>query len=242
MSGHSKWAQIKHKKALTDAKKSQLFSKMVREIAVAARAGGVQPENNSRLKTALEHARSIGLPKENADRAIARAAGGSAEENLQEFIYEATYPSGVMIIIEGITDNKNRSLSEIKKTLTRFGARLADPGSILWNFEKVGLLELTEPENPDKTREALETAIIESGARDFHPNVIWDIETNFQEMEIVRQNLEKAGIKIRAVTHDYKPKSTADVSAEDKKSCEELLDALTDLDDVQEAYSNLKEE
>ena len=136
MSGHNKWAQIKHKKAATDAKKGAVFSKMVREITIAARVGDPNPDANIRLKAAIERARSIGLPKENIDRAIAKASGQGDGAELFEFLYEASAPGGVAILIEGITDNKNRTINEIKHLLSTHGARLADPGSLLWNFEK----------------------------------------------------------------------------------------------------------
>lgn len=136
MSGHSRWAQVKHKKAITDAKKGQLFSKLVREITVAAKEGGSQPSSNPRLKSALERAKNLGLPKENVERAIARAGGGGKGANLQEFLYEAAAPGGVMILIDGITDNKNRTGNEIKKLVTEYGAKLVPQNSLIWNFEK----------------------------------------------------------------------------------------------------------
>lgn len=137
MSGHNKWAQIKHKKAATDAKKGASFSKMVREITVAARTGDPNPDMNIRLKAAIERARAGGLPKDNIDRAVAKARGRGSGEELFEFLYEASAPGGVAILIEGITDNKNRTLNEVKHLLTAHDSRLADPGSLLWNFEKV---------------------------------------------------------------------------------------------------------
>lgn len=137
MSGHSKWAQIKHKKAITDAKKGNLFSKMVREITIAAKIGDPNPDANIRLKAAIERARAIGLPKDNIERAVAKAGGQGAGAELSEFLYEASAPGGVAMLIEGITDNKNRTINEIKHLLSKHDARLADPGSLLWNFEKI---------------------------------------------------------------------------------------------------------
>lgn len=137
MSGHSRWSQVKHKKAASDAKRGQLFSKLVREITMAVRSGGPDPDANPRLRSALERARSLGLPKENSERAILRASGGEGGASLQEFLYEATAPNGVQILVEGITDNKNRTLAEIRQTLAGHGAKLAPPNSLLWNFEKV---------------------------------------------------------------------------------------------------------
>ncbi|MBI3442587.1 MAG: YebC/PmpR family DNA-binding transcriptional regulator [Candidatus Sungbacteria bacterium] len=149
MSGHSKWSQIRHKKAITDAKKGNLFSKMVREITIAAKtgssaiagkpttAGDPNPDMNIQLKAAIERAKAVGLPKNNIDRAIAKAGGQGEGADLFEFLYEASAPGGVAILIEGITDNKNRTLNEIKHLLSKHEARLADPGSLLWAFEKI---------------------------------------------------------------------------------------------------------
>lgn len=182
MSGHSKWAQIKHKKAISDAKKGQLFSKLVKEIMVAARGGGAKPEANPRLQTAIDRGRAAGLPKDNIERAIMRASGGEEGKELQEFLYEAL-KSGVQILIEGITDNRNRTLNEVKRLLSRHDAKLVSPGSLLWNFEKVW------------TEEGL----------------------------------------------DYHPKTSIELTADEREKIEPLLDALVEHNDVQEVYTNLKE-
>ena len=136
MSGHNKWAQIKHKKAITDAKKGNAFSKMVREITIAARTGDPNPDANIRLKAAIDRARALGLPKDNIDRAVAKASGQGQDGELFEFLYEAVAPGGVAFLIQGITDNKNRTVNEIKHLLSTHDARLANPGSVLWNFER----------------------------------------------------------------------------------------------------------
>lgn len=137
MAGHSKWKQIKHKKGAADAKRGQLFSKLVREIMVAVRTGGSNPSTNTRLKVALERARASGLPKENSDRAIARASGTGDGVELIEALYGAIGPGGIAILIETITDNKNRTLAEMKNILNEFGGKFVEPASVLWNFEKV---------------------------------------------------------------------------------------------------------
>lgn len=138
MSGHSKWSQIKHKKASTDAKKGQLFSKLVKEITVAVKSGGASQEGNLRLRSAIERGKSLGLPKDNIERAIGRAAGGGKDANLKEFLYEVLGPGGVFIIVTGITDNTNRTLNELKRILGEFRAKLTNPGSLLWNFDRKG--------------------------------------------------------------------------------------------------------
>lgn len=238
MSGHSKWSQIKHKKAASDSKKGVLFSKLVREIMLAAQNGGVNPETNSRLRTALEKARSRGLPKDNIERVIKRVSGEEKNMELQEIIYEAAAPSGVTIIIEGITDNKNRTLAEIKHILTEHGARLANPGALLWNFEKVGELEISTVENKKSLAE-IELAVADSGASDFKTvGQTLLVETNFSDLDRVHHNLEKQGIKIKETGHDYRPRSAIEISPAAKLTLESLLNALTEHNDVQKIYVN----
>jgi YebC/PmpR family DNA-binding regulatory protein len=240
MAGHSRWAQIKHKKAVADAQKGRLFSKLVREIMLAVRTAGPNPETNLRLRSAIEQARSAGLPGENIERAISRASGKGEEENLQEFLYEASAPGGLLAIIEVITDNKNRALADIKKVLTERGGKLNDPGSVIWNFDKIGVLTLTQADNPGKKDEEIELAIIESGAKDFR----WldgtcIVETEFKDLDKVRRNLEENGLVIEKSEYDYKPKAELVLNSPAKEEMEKLLDALTDLDDVKEVYTNL---
>lgn len=154
MSGHSKWSQVKHKKALTDAKKGQIFSKLVREIMIAVRSGGTDASANTRLQRALERSRTEGLPKDNVERAIERASGKGDAEKLQEFLYEAVAPGGVYILSEGITDNTNRTLAEIKRIFAKYNAKLVPPNSILWNFDKIRAPEGKDyrPKNPLKLK------------------------------------------------------------------------------------------
>lgn len=241
MSGHSRWAQIKHKKAVSDAKKGQLFSKMVREITVAVRSGGPQQEANPRLRQAVEKARSIGLPKDNVERAIERSSGKSSEA-LQEFLCEATAPGGVMILIEGITDNKNRALAEIKHLLAEHGAKLAEQGSLIWNFDKMGLVGVIPEDNPSLKIDDLELAAIEAGAEDIKKteNTLW-VETSFQKKEGVIKNLEGHGIKIQESSYDYQPRTALILEQDKKEAVEVLLDKLSDQEDVQEVYTNIQE-
>ena len=239
MSGHSKWSQIKHKKGTADAKRGQLFAKLVKEITIAAREAGQNPDANPRLRAACERARASGLPKENMERAISRATGGGASAELFEFLYEATAPGGVALLIEGITDNKNRTVNEIKHLLDEHGARLAEPGSLAWNFEKIGVIECAS--TPNTTQEAAELAIIEAGARDIaKTDDGWTVETDFNARESVRAALERMGLSIRAGRHDYKHKSPIAPATDIMPKIEKLLDALLDHADVQEVYTNLE--
>ncbi|MBI4224857.1 MAG: YebC/PmpR family DNA-binding transcriptional regulator [Candidatus Sungbacteria bacterium] len=239
MSGHNKWAQIKHKKAITDAKKGTLFSKMVREIAIAAKTGDPNPEMNIRLKAAIERARSIGLPKDNIDRAVAKAAGHGDGSELFEFLYEASAPGGVAILIEGITDNKNRTFNEIKHLLSKHDARLAEPGSLLWNFEKIGIIEVSRTNTLYANQEDFELALIGAGASDIacHEDATI-VEVLFSDLAHVRKELKKLGVRIIQSGHDYKSRSPLSLS-ELPASLETLLDAISEHDDVQEVYTNI---
>lgn len=240
MSGHSKWSQIKHKKGAADAKRGQTFSKLVKEITIAAREAGANPDANPRLRSAMERARSEGLPKENMERAIARAAGRGEGAELFEFLYEAVAPAGVALLIEGITDSKNRTLNEIKHLLSEHNARIAKPGSVLWNFEKIGVIECAPTSG--SSPEAVELAIIESGAADFTAREgAWLVETEFAARERVREALEKAGMIVAATGHDYKAKTPIASAPGAAEKIATLLDALLAHDDVQEAYTNIKD-
>lgn len=239
MSGHSKWAQIKHKKAITDAKKGKLFSKALREIAVATKIGGANHDTNPRLKSGIERARSYGVPKDNIERAILRASGGGNDVALSEFLYEATLPQGLALLIEGITDNKNRPLAEIKHILSEYGGRLADPGSVLWNFEKVGTLEIVPSENK-KEGEELALLAVEAGAKDF--TLLDDalfVETVFLEREEVHRSLEIKGITVRESGHDYRSRNPIQIEKSAKEALDQTLETLLDQDDVQEIYTNI---
>lgn len=237
MAGHSRWTQIKHKKALTDAKKSQRFSKIIREILAAAR-DNPDPQSNTRLRTVVDRARDEGVPKENIERAIARAAGPKDHhEDLDEFLVEAVFPGGVMLLIEGMTDNKNRTLAEIRHTLLRHGASLASPGSVVWNFEKVGVITLPREENAPMPDDEILLAAIDAGAEDVeHTGSNWTVKTKFNALPEVLAQLESRGIHVAQARHDFMAQRTVAV---DNDSIISLLEALGLHDDVEEVYTNI---
>ncbi|MEK7541451.1 MAG: YebC/PmpR family DNA-binding transcriptional regulator [Patescibacteria group bacterium] len=242
MSGHSRWTQIKHKKGAVDAKRGLVFGKLIREITVAAREAGTNPDANARLRAAMERGREAGLPKDNIARALERASGKGAGGELFEFLYEAVVPHGVSILIEGITDSKNRTLAEIKHLLNERGCRLAEPGSLSWNFERVGTLMIRTPTTGTITREDVEAAIIGSGASDFRAeDGDWLVETPAAERERVRAALEAGGVAVAQAEHDYKPRAPLTLGPEERTALDPLLDALTDHPDVLEVYTNLRE-
>jgi len=240
VAGHSRWAQVKHKKAATDTKKGQLFSKLIREITIAARIGGENPETNARLRTAVERARQAGLPKENMERALARAKGEGDTATLQEFLYEATTPDGIMVLIEGITDNKNRALAEIRQILLSHHARLADQGGVLWNFEKIGSVVIRREQNAGRPPEEVELAIVDAGAEDFTKETKgWVVETKLRELDEIRKRLEAAGIFLDACGPAFRARSPLSVDAARRVEIEKLFEELNDHHEVQEIYSNV---
>lgn len=231
MSGHSKWATTKRQKAVVDAKRGALFTKIGNQIAIAAR-GGTDPAMNPSLAMVLEKARHANMPKANIERAIARAADKSAAALIEE-VYEAYGPGGVGIIIEVATDNKNRTMPEVRHTLDKSGGRMADPGSVMFQFARKGVIEISE-----KGEDALMTAL-EAGAEDAteeDDGIV--IYTDAADLMKVRGALADGGMTITSAELQYVPTSSVPVEGEDAEKLEKLLDAIDDLDDVTNVYTN----
>lgn len=240
MSGHSHWSSIKHKKGITDAKKSKAFSKLSQLISVAAREGGKDINFNPRLKMAVEKARSFNVPADKIEKAIKKGTGEIEGMTLEEVTYEAYGPGGAAIIIEGITDNKNRSLGEIKQVLIQNGGKLADEGSVRWMFERKGCIIIQTEGNTGKEKERWELLVIESGAED----IGWDdqflnVYVNVEGLEEIKKNLEDKGIKIESTSLGWVAKEEIELGKEEKEKCQKLFEALDDSDLVQDIYSNL---
>ena len=231
MSGHSKWATTKRQKAVVDAKRGALFTKIGNQIAIAAR-GGTDPAMNPSLAMVLEKARHANMPKANIERAIARAADKSAAAMIEE-VYEAYGPGGVGIIIEVATDNKNRTLPEVRHTLDKNGGRMADAGSVMFQFARKGVIEIAE-----KGEDAL-MAALEAGAADAveeDEGIV--IYTEASDLMKVRQALVDAGMTINVAEMQYVPSSYVPVEGETAEKLEKLLAAIDDLDDVVNTYTN----
>ena len=243
MSGHSHSKKIKHAKNITDQKRGQMFSKIARLISVAVKEGGPSPETNSKLRLAIEIARSVNMPNENIERAVKRGTGEIAAEKLEEVLFEAYGPGGIVIIIEGITDNKNRALGEIKQILNQNGGKLVGEGAVKWMFERKGtiIVDLKLQIEDLKNKEKLELAAIEAGAEDiyWHEDVL-DVYTKIEDLEKVKKNLEEKGIKIDSVSLDWVAKEEISLPEKDRKACQKLFEALDENEAVQEIYSNLK--
>lgn len=248
MSGHSHFSSIKHKKEITDRKRGQIFSKLSRQISVATREGGGDPATNSKLRIVIEMAKRINMPSDNIERAIKRGAGELEGAKLEPITVEAYGPRNIAIIIEGITDNKNRALSEIKQILNQNQGKLVGEGSVRWLFEKKGVITLqiahcshaaNQSESTDK--EELEIKAIEAGAEDIYwHNDVLDIYTKVGDLDKVKKNLENQETKIESASLDWVAKEYVTIEEKGKEACQKLFEALDESEAVQEIYSNLK--
>jgi len=238
MSGHSHWAGIKHKKQLADLQKGKVFSKLAKEIEIAARSGK-NPEMNPKLRMAIEKAKEAKMPSENIEKAIKRGCGELSGEKLEEILFEAYGPGGIAIIIEGISNNKNKALNEIKQILNQNGGKLVSEGAIKWMFERKGCIaiKISNFQNKDE----LEITAIEAGAEDlyWHDDIL-DVYTKVEDLEKVKKNLEEKGVKIESCSLDWVPKEKIQVEEKTKESCQKLFEALDENEAIQEIYSNLK--
>ncbi len=241
MSGHSHFSSIKHKKEITDAKRGKIFSKMAKLITIAVKEGGGDPAANSKLRMVIEQAKKINMPKDNIERAIKSGTGELSGGKLEQVTFEAYGPEQTAIIIEGITDNKNRTLGEIKQILNQNNGKLAGGGSVKWLFERKGaiIIDFQLQTEELKNKEKLELEAIEAGAEDIYwHDAFLDVYTKPEELEIVKKNLEKKGINIESSSLDWVAKEMVEIK--EKEACQKLFEALDENDAVQDIYSNLK--
>jgi len=238
MSGHSKWSTIKRKKGAADAKRGQLFTKLAREITVAARSGLPDPDANTRLRLAVDKARSENMPKENIDRAIERAIGSGPGDSLDEVSYEGYGPGGAALMIQTLTDNRNRTVGEIRAALTRSGGTLGENGSVGWMFDQVGLITLdADGADPDE----LALVAIDAGADDVSvEDGAVEIYTQPQDLHLVQENLSKEGYTVESAELTMRPKTQITPEPDVAIKVIRLLEKLEDLDDVQQVYTNLE--
>ncbi len=236
MSGHSKWAQIKRKKAVTDAKRGAAFTKLIREITVAARSGGGDPDGNPRLRLAVDTARAANMPNENIERAIKKGTGELEGVQYEEITYEGYGPAGVALYIDVLTDNANRTVSEIRYVLSRNNGSLGTTGSVAWQFERLGQIYIdAERYDEDTTLEA----VLEAGASDMQTDDgTYVVTTDVASFHAVQEALKARGIRFDQAEIAMVPKATVKVEANDTHKVVKLLDALEELDDVQKVYSN----
>lgn len=238
MSGHSKWANIKHRKEKSDAQRAKAFTKVTREIIVAARQGGGDPETNFRLRLAIQRARAVNMPSENIARAIKRGTGGEEGSAYEEATYEGYGPGGVALLVKVLTDNRNRSVSEVRYIFSRFGGSLGEAGCVAWMFESKGLVTLS-PEAEDRGEEELLALAMEAGAEDLRrTDEVYQVVTAPDDLEGVRRYLEDHGVPVAESELAMIPKSTVEVGGREAEQLERLLEALDEHDDVQEVYGN----
>lgn len=239
MSGHSKWAKIKRAKAATDAKRGKVFSKIIREIGVAARDGGGQPDSNPRLRMVMDKARQMNMPMDNIKRAIARGTGqGEDAAKFEEVAYEGYGPGGAAILVEALTDNKNRTSAELRAVFTRNGGNMGEPGCVAWVFQPIGLLTF------DRARfeeEALLNAALEAGAEDFKAtDGSYEVVTKPEELDKVRSALADKGLEAGSVELTKIPKSTVPLEGKAAENLVRLMEAIEEHDDVQNVYGNFE--
>ena len=236
MSGHSKWATIKRKKGAADAKRGQLFSKLSRAIIVAAKEGGADPESNAALATAIQKARDNSMPKDNIERAIQRGAGGGEGESYESMLYEGYAPGGVAVICTILTDNRNRTASDLRFIFTKNGGSLGTPGSVAWQFDRKGVV-MVDREGVDED-ELMEVALT-GGAEDISEDgEQWQITTEPSDFMPVREALEEAGIGYVSAELTMVPKTTVEPSEKEARQILRLIDQLEENDDVQDVYAN----
>ena len=236
MAGHSKWANIKHRKAAQDAKRGKMFTKLIRELVVAAKQGGAEPADNPRLRAAVDKALGANMTRDTIDRAIARGAGTSDADNMEELTYEGYAPGGVAVLIEAMTDNRNRTVAEVRHAFSKRGGNLGTDGSVAYLFERKG--QLNFPAGVDEEK-LLEVAL-EAGAEDMEVNDdgTMDVITPWEDFAAVKQALEEAGLPPEGGEVTMIPSSSVELDAEAAESIMGLVDALEDLDDVQNVYTN----
>ncbi len=236
MSGHNKWSTIKHKKAATDAKRSKVWTKIIKEITVAARLGGGEVKDNPRLRTAVDKARGANMPNDTIDRAIKKGTGELEGVNYEEIVYEAYGPGGTAILIDVMTDNRTRTVAEVRNVLEKFGGNLGASGSVAWIFKKKGLLTL---EKAAATEEKLMELALESGADDVRDSGdVWEIVTDPTAYEGVKDAIAKAGMKPQVAELTMIPDNRVHLEEAKASTMLKLLAAIEDNDDVQNVYAN----
>lgn len=238
MAGHSKWANIKHKKAKADEKRGKIFTKIGRELMVAAKQGGPDPEANPRLKAVIQKAKAANMPNDNIMRNIQKATGGGDSTNYEEAVYEGYGPGGVAILLNIMTDNRNRTAGEIRHVFSRNGGSLGETGCVAWMFDSKGIINLALREDDDPDTVLLEA--LEAGAEDVSINDgIAEIITTPEDLDTVREALVGAGYQLQSAEYTKVPQNTVEINdPEQAKQVLKLMDLLEDHDDVQDVYAN----
>jgi len=237
MAGHSKWANIKHRKAATDAKRGKVFTRIAKEVIIAARLGGGDVAANPRLRLAVEKARSVNMPGDNIKRAIQKGIGELEGQQLEEMMFEGYGPGGIGILIECVSDNRNRIVADLRKVLNRNNGSMADSGAVAWNFTRKTVISVNRGERGE---EDVLLAVLDAGAEDVKSSDdTYDVYAPIDAFEPVRTALESAGFTITEANLEYVPNQTLELTGAEAVAAMKLLEAIEDEDDVQNVYSNL---
>lgn len=236
MSGHSKWATTKRKKAAIDAKRGKMFTKLIKEITIAAREGGGDPAGNPRLRLAVDNAKAANMPQDNIERAIKKATGELEGTTYVELTYEGYGPAGVAVLVEVATDNKNRTVAEVRHLFSRSGGSMGENGSVAWMFDKKGVITLPRQ---GKSEDEVMEIILDAGAEDLQTEEeIFVVQTSLESFEAVRKVLMDKNLEIENASLQWIAKNSIAVAGEDAEKVIKLLESLEDSDDVQNVFSN----
>lgn len=236
MSGHSKWSTIKRKKGAADAKRGKLFTKAIKEITIAAREGGGDPSANPRLRLAVDNAKAINMPADNIERAIKKATGELEGVTYHELTYEGYATGGIALLVEVATDNKNRTVAEVRHLFSKHNGSMGESGSVAWMFEKKGIISLPKQ---DKSEDEVFEIVLNAGAEDLQSEEeFFEIQTNVESFEPVRKGLQQNNLNIENASLQWVAKNTLGIKGEDAEQLMRLIEALEDCDDVQNVYTN----
>lgn len=239
MSGHSKWATTHRQKEATDAKRGAVFTRLANMITIAAKEGGADIESNFKLRLAVDKAKSANMPKDNIERAVKRGAGsGNEGSNFEEIVYEVFGPAGSAFILEAVTDNRNRTVSDLKSALNKHGGQLAGPNSVLWLFDKKGFAEIQKKDLIGKDLEGLELSLIDAGAEDIVQDGNWEIHALPENLQGVLDELKNAGIEPLESGLKYMAKNKIVLQSKDQEKIQNFFNILSDLDDINNIYTN----
>jgi YebC/PmpR family DNA-binding regulatory protein len=236
MSGHSKWATTKRKKAVIDAKRGKLFTKLIKEITISAREGGGDPAGNPRLRLAVDNAKAANMPADNIDRAIKKATGDLQGVIYHELTYEGYAPAGIAVMVEVATDNKNRTVAEVRHLFSKYGGSMGESGSVAWMFDRKGVINMPRQ---DKSEDEMMEIVLDAGADDLETgDDYFEIRTSIELFETVRKLLVSKNLTIENASLQWVAKNYVAIKGEDAEKVITLIEALEDIDDVQNVYSN----
>jgi len=236
MSGHSKWSTIKRKKGVADAKRGKMFTKLIKEITISAREGGGDPGANPRLRLAIDNAKAANMPADNIDRAIKKATGELEGVTYHELMYEGYGPGGVAMLIEVATDNKNRSVAEVRHLFSKYNGSMGENGSVAWMFDRKGIITLPIQ---NKTEDEIMDIVLEAGAEDLQTEEdYFEVQTDLESFEPVRKALVAADMQIENASLQWIAKNTINVSGDDAEKIMKIIEAMDDSEDVQNVYFN----